>query len=71
MTETQQSFVTVEGIPIATVGDVCLCTGVPTDDSISSGSILVSIEGKKVARIGDSCSHGGQLIEGIEWVTFD
>lgn len=69
---TQQSFVTVEGVPIATMGDRLLCTGVPTtSDKITSGSSVASIEGRKIARVGDSCAHGGKLVEGISWLTFE
>nr|WP_313056621.1 PAAR domain-containing protein [Agrobacterium cavarae] len=69
---TQQSFVTVEGVPIATVGDSLLCTGVPTtSDKITAGSSVASIEGRKIARLGDSCAHGGKLVEGISWLKFE
>lgn len=69
---TQQNFVTVEGVPIATVGDNLLCTGAPTtSDKITSGSSIASIGGKKIARLGDSCAHGGRLVEGISWITFE
>ncbi len=69
---TQQSFVTVEGVSVATVGDSLLCTGVPTtSDKITSGSIVAFIEGRRVARVGDSCAHGGKLVEGISWLTFE
>lgn len=68
---TQQSFVTVEGIPIATVGDKCLCTGVPTDDAIVSGSSVANTNGQKIARFGDSCSYGGRLVQGVSWITFE
>ncbi len=69
---TQQNFVTVDGVPIATVGDSLLCTGVPTtSDRITSGSSVASIQGKKIARLGDSCAHGGKLVEGVSWITFE
>ena len=69
---TQQSFVTVDGVPVATVSDSCLCTGVPTtSDKITEGSSVASIEGKKVARMGDSCAHGGKLVQGVPWLTFE
>jgi uncharacterized Zn-binding protein involved in type VI secretion len=69
--QTQQSFVCVGGIPMATVGDKCLCTGVPTTAAITGGSSVATINGKKVARIGDSCEHGGRLVQGETWLTFD
>ncbi|QYA08728.1 PAAR domain-containing protein [Agrobacterium larrymoorei] len=69
---TQQNFVTVEGVPIATVGDCLLCTGVPTtSDKITGGSSVASIGGKKIARLGDSCAHGGKLVQGVSWLTFE
>lgn len=68
---TQQNFVTVEGIPIATVGDKCLCTGVPMDDGIVGGSSIANINGQKIARVGDGCSHGGRLVQGVSWITFE
>jgi len=69
---TQQSFVTVEGVPIATVGDSLLCTGVPTtSDRITGGSSVAKIQGKSVARSGDPCAHGGSLVQGVPWITFE
>lgn len=68
---TTQTFVTVGGIPIATVGDKCLCTGVPAMDPISGGSSVANINGRRVARIGDPCSHGGKLTQGVSWITFE
>lgn len=69
---TQQAFVTVEGVPIAPVGDSLLCTGVPTtSDRIASGSSVASIQGKKIARLGDACAHGGKLVDGVSWITFE
>lgn len=69
---TQQTFVTVDGVPIATVGDSLLCSGVPTtSDKITSGSSVGSIQGKKIARLGDTCAHGGTLVEGVSWITFE
>ncbi|GGB11695.1 hypothetical protein GCM10011491_44480 [Brucella endophytica] len=68
---TGQSFVTVNGIPIATVGDKCLCSGVPTTAAISAGSSVASINGKKIARSGDACEHGGRLVQGVSWITFE
>lgn len=47
---TQQSFFTIEGVPIATVLDSLLCAGMPTtSDKITAGSSVTSIEGKKIA----------------------
>ena len=66
---TQQVFVTVYGVPVATVSDKTICTGVGQPDEIQSGSTIVSIEGKKVARFGDQCQHGGAIMQGIPWIT--
>lgn len=72
LVSTQQNFVTVEGVPVATVGDSLLCTGVPTtSDRITSGSAVASINGKKIARMGDACAHGGKLVQGVPWLTFE
>ncbi len=72
VTSTRQNFVTVEGVPVATFGDSLLCTGVPTtSDKITEGSSVANIEGKKIARLGDSCAHGGKLVQGVSWLTFE
>ncbi|TBY26019.1 PAAR domain-containing protein [Rhizobium leguminosarum] len=71
ISSTGQSFVCVEGIPIATVSDKCTCTGVPTTAGIISGSSIANINGKKVARFGDACEHGGRLVQGVPWITFE
>ncbi|WP_307160555.1 PAAR domain-containing protein [Rhizobium paknamense] len=68
---TQQSFVAVEGVPIATVGDTCICIGIPTDDRIAGGSSVAAINGRKIARVGDRCNHGGTLVQGVSWITFE
>ncbi|WP_414833991.1 PAAR domain-containing protein [Afifella sp. YEN Y35] len=46
---TQQTFVTVGGVPIATIGDKTLCSGVPRTAAITGGSSVATIEGKRVA----------------------
>jgi len=66
-----QSFVTVDGVPIATVGDKTLCAGVPTTAAITGGSSVATIEGRRVARQGDPCEHGGRLTQGVPWLTFE
>ena len=68
---TGQNYVLVNGIPIATVTDKTLCSGVPATAAIISGSSIANIDGKKIARIGDSCEHGGKLIQGVPWITFE
>lgn len=54
--------VLIEGLPAATVGDMCVCTGPP--DAIMLGSQTVFIGGKPAARMGDITAHGGQIILG-------
>ncbi|MEL4375990.1 PAAR domain-containing protein [Brucella cytisi] len=68
---TSQNFVTVNGVPIATVGDRCLCSGVPTTAAITGGSSVAKINGREVARAGDACEHGGRLVQGESWLTFE
>ncbi len=63
--------VKVNGVPIATVGDKCLCTGVPTTAAITGGSSVARINGKEIARLGDACEHGGRLAQGVPWLTFE
>jgi len=54
--------VLIGGMPAATVGDMCTCTGPP--DSIIMGSSTVLIGGKPAARMGDSTAHGGSIVLG-------
>jgi len=54
--------VTVGGLPIATVGDKCICNGPP--DAIAAGSPTVTAYGKPVARVGDATTHGGKIVVG-------
>ncbi|WP_051040880.1 PAAR domain-containing protein [Rhizobium leguminosarum] len=61
-----QTLVTVEGVPVAVVGDKCTCV-VAGPDTISGGSSIVFIEGNALARIGD----GGRVVEGLGWFTSD
>lgn len=56
----------IAGMPAATVGDMCTCTGPP--DSIVKGSATVMIGGKPAARMGDSTAHGGVIIAGAPTV---
>lgn len=65
---TQQNFVTVYGVPVATVSDKAVCTGAEQLDEIQNGSASVSILGKKIIRLGDRCQHGGLIAEGISWI---
>lgn len=54
--------VLIGGLPAATVGDMCICSGPP--DSIAAGSSTVLIGGKPAARVGDSTAHGGSIVLG-------
>ncbi|MBC7775233.1 MAG: PAAR domain-containing protein [Phycisphaerae bacterium] len=54
--------VMINGMPAATVGNMCTCTGPP--DVILQGSTTVLIGGKPAARMGDSTAHGGQITVG-------
>jgi len=57
------SACTVNGIPIALVGDTCTCAcGGP--DSITSGSSALTINGIPAAMVGSSTAHGGVVVQG-------
>ena len=58
--------VLIGGLPAATVGSMCVCTGPP--DSIVVGSSTVLIGGKPAARMGDSTAHGGTIVLGAPTV---
>jgi uncharacterized Zn-binding protein involved in type VI secretion len=58
--------VLIGGLPAATVGDMCTCSGPP--DSIVKGSSTVQIGGKPAARVGDSTAHGGTIVVGCTTV---
>lgn len=55
--------VLVGGLPAATLGQMCLCIGVP--DSIITGSMTVLINNKPAVRMGDSTAHGGIIVSGM------
>lgn len=54
--------VLIDGMPAATVGNMCTCAGPP--DVILQGSTTVLIGGKPAARMGDPTAHGGQITLG-------
>jgi uncharacterized Zn-binding protein involved in type VI secretion len=58
--------VLIGGVPAATVGNMCVCTGPP--DSIIKGSATVLIGGMPAARMGDSTAHGGTIVVGFPTV---
>ena len=54
---------TVNGIPVALVGDTCTCAaGGP--DTITSGTSALTINGIPAAHIGSSTAHGGVIVQG-------
>src|SRR3546814_13879128 len=54
--------VLIGGMPAATVGSMCQCSGPP--DVITTGSSTVLIGGMQAARPGHVTAHGGS---GSEW----
>lgn len=58
--------VLIGGLPAASLGQMCLCTGIP--DSIITGSMTVLINNKPAARLGDSTAHGGIIVSGMQSV---
>ena len=58
--------VLISGMPAATVGTSCTCTGPP--DTIIMGSTTVMIGGMPAARLGDTTVHGGKIIMGVPTV---
>lgn len=59
--------VTVNGQPIAVMGDICTCVGPP--DTIVQGCPGVTVNGKPVATMGSMTAHGGQITVGVPGVT--
>ncbi len=58
--------VLIGGLPAATMGDSCICSGPP--DTIILGSTTVLIGGRPAARAGDPCAHGGSVLSGLPTV---
>jgi uncharacterized Zn-binding protein involved in type VI secretion len=58
--------VLIGGLPAATLGDMCVCTGPP--DVILKGSATVLINSKPAARMGDTTAHGGVILAGCPTV---
>lgn len=58
--------VLVSGLPMAKVGDECVCVGPP--DSIVVGSSSVLVEGMPAAYLGSTTAHGGTVVLGIPTV---
>ncbi|WP_413495857.1 PAAR domain-containing protein [Morganella psychrotolerans] len=57
------STILIGGSPAATLGQMCVCTGLP--DVIATGSMTVLLNNKPAARLGDSTAHGGTIISGM------
>ncbi|ATC98184.1 MULTISPECIES: PAAR domain-containing protein [Pseudoalteromonas] len=55
--------VLIGGLPAAVVGDMAVCVGPP--DVIVKGSTSVLISGRPAARMGDTTSHGGNIVLGM------
>lgn len=65
-----QSACTINGVPVAVVGDKCTCQrGGP--DTIVSGHASVTINGKPVAMVGSATAHGGVIVQGDGLFTVD
>ncbi|RCW30241.1 PAAR domain-containing protein [Marinilabilia salmonicolor] len=59
--------VTINGQPIAVIGDMCTCVGPP--DTIVQGCPGVTVNGTPVATLGSMTAHGGQITVGVPGVT--
>ena len=59
-------MVMIGGMPAATLGTMCTCTGPP--DTIMMGSATVKIGNQPAARMGDVTAHGGSIILGLPTV---
>lgn len=58
--------VLIGSLPAAVSGDSAVCVGPP--DTVVKGSATVLIGGKPAARVGDTCAHGGSIVEGLPTV---
>lgn len=54
---------TVNGVPVALVGDTCTCN-VGGPDVIVSGNAAMTVNGIPVAQVGSTTAHGGVIVEG-------
>lgn len=66
-----QNFVRFNGIPLAVEGGNCICTGMPGNDTMASGSRMVRINGRGLMRVGDTTSHGGVMVTGVPTMQSD
>nr|AKN37873.1 hypothetical protein [Vibrio sp. FF_482]AKN38711.1 hypothetical protein [Vibrio splendidus]AKN39585.1 hypothetical protein [Enterovibrio norvegicus] len=53
-------------LPVATLGQMCVCVGPP--DSVVKGSATVLVNNKPAARMGDLTAHGGTIVMGMPTV---
>ena len=53
---------TINGKPIALMGDMCVCTGPP--DVIAQGSAGATINGIPIATVNCMTAHGGMIVQG-------
>jgi uncharacterized Zn-binding protein involved in type VI secretion len=53
----------VNGIPVATIGSMCLCVGPP--DIITMGEPTILANGIPVATVGSPTAHGGMVAMGM------
>lgn len=53
-------------MPVAVMGDACICVGPP--DSIVMGSTTVMVGNKPAAKMGSSTAHGGTIVLGCPTV---
>lgn len=56
----------IGSLPAATIGQMCVCVGIP--DQVIKGSMTVLINQKPAARMGDITSHGGVIVAGFPTV---
>ncbi|MDP8052811.1 PAAR domain-containing protein [Pasteurella atlantica] len=69
---TDNSRPTINGVPIALVGDKCFCQdGTQLSDTIITGSSSLTVNGVPVAITGSKTAHGGIVIEGDSNLTID
>ena len=65
---TGNALCTINGAPVALVGDQCSCAcGEP--DTIVSGSSSMTINGVPVATTDSTTAHGGKIIQGDSALT--
>jgi len=58
---------TINGQPIAVMGDMCTCVGPP--DIIVQGCPGATINGVPIALVGSMTAHGGQIVQGMPGAT--